>query len=71
MKKKKALKRLDSVEVLLSDVIDGYQEVDGLKELLDSAKAAVFQGKAKVTEAVAKRKTVNVVKTARSKAKTA
>lgn len=70
MKRKKALKRLDSVEVLLSDVIDGYQEVDGVRELLDSAKEAVFQVKAKVNESAVNRKSVKAVNLAR-KAKTA
>jgi hypothetical protein len=50
MKAKKAIKRLDHVETLLSDVIDQFAGADGMRELLDSAKEAVFRAKATVIE---------------------
>ena len=44
MKAKKAVKRLNKVEALLSNVIDQFpRSKDGLGELLDSAKAAVVR----------------------------
>ena len=46
MKAKKAFKRLNKAEQLLSNVIDGFSETeDGLRELLDTAKAAVVRAK--------------------------
>jgi hypothetical protein len=46
MKAKKALKRLDKIETMLSDVIDRVPESkDGLGELLGSAKAAIARAK--------------------------
>jgi len=49
MKAKKAIKRLGKVETLLSGVIDQFAaSVDGVRELLDSAKASV----ARAVEAV-------------------
>ena len=46
MKAKKALKRLDKIETMLSDVIDRVPESkDGLGELLGSAKAAIALAK--------------------------
>jgi hypothetical protein len=46
MKAKKAFKRLNKAEELLSDVIDGFSVTkDGLGELLDTAKAAVVRAK--------------------------
>src|ERR1700720_134440 len=49
MKAKKAVKRLGKVETLLSGVIDQFAaSVDGVRELLDSAKASV----ARAVEAV-------------------
>jgi len=42
MKAKKALKRLNKVESVLSDVIDGFPtSARGLRELLDSAKNSI------------------------------
>jgi hypothetical protein len=46
MKAKKALKRLNRVEALLTDVIDQYAaSTDDVRELLDSAKASVVRAK--------------------------
>jgi len=46
MKAKKALKRLDKIETMLSNVIDRVPEnTDGLGELLGSAKAAIARAK--------------------------
>jgi hypothetical protein len=46
MKAKKALKRLDKIETMLSNVIDRVPESkDGLGELLGSAKAAIARAK--------------------------
>ena len=46
MKAKKAFKRLDKIETMLSDVIDRVPESkDGLGELLGSAKAAIARAK--------------------------
>ena len=51
MKAKKAVKRLNEVEALLSDVIDHYAATDkSLRELLDSAKESVFRAKESVSE---------------------
>lgn len=50
MKAKKAIKRMDQVEALLSDVIDQFSGANGVRELLDSAKETVFRAKAKVNE---------------------
>jgi hypothetical protein len=62
MKAKKALKRLDRIETMLSDVIDRVPESkDGLGELLGSAKAAIARAK----------KTVNSQLTARDAKKPA
>jgi len=48
LKIKKALKRLDRVEVLLSKVIDQYPADElGVRELLDSARASVGSATAK------------------------
>jgi hypothetical protein len=52
LKIKKALKRLDRVEVLLSKVIDQYPEDElGVREFLDSARTSVGRAKAKATPA--------------------
>ena len=49
MKAKKALKRLNKIEALLSDVIDQFPKSrDGLGEWLDSAKVAVARAKTTV-----------------------
>jgi hypothetical protein len=46
MKAKKAFKRLDKIETMLSDVINRVPESkDGLGELLGSAKAAIARAK--------------------------
>src|SRR5215212_1831649 len=46
MKAKKAVKRLNKVEALLSNVIDGFAAGErAVKELLDSAKAAVVRAR--------------------------
>jgi hypothetical protein len=46
MKAKKAVKRLGKVETLLSNVIDQFAtSVDGVRQLLDTAKASVVQAK--------------------------
>ena len=48
LKTKKALKRLDRIEVLLSKVIDQYPADElGVRELLDAARASVSRAKAK------------------------
>src|SRR5271156_1432768 len=49
MKAKKAVKRLNKIEELLSEVIDQFpKSTNGLGELLGSAKAAVIQAKTAV-----------------------
>jgi hypothetical protein len=49
MKAKKAFKRLERVEALLSNVIDQYPAHErGVRELLNSAKASVLRAKVKV-----------------------
>src|ERR1700691_783643 len=55
MKAKKVLKRLNKVESILANVIDQFSASDGLRELLDSAKASIVRA----------RKTVNRRGTAR------
>jgi hypothetical protein len=56
MKAKKALKRLNKIEELLSDVIDQFpRSTDGLGELLDSAKAAVVRAKTTVNSQISPR----------------
>ena len=46
MKAKKALKRLNKVEVMISAVIDGYPTAGRrVKELLDSARSSVVNAK--------------------------
>jgi hypothetical protein len=56
MKAKKALKRLNKIEELLSDVIDQFpKSTDGLGALLGSAKAAVVRAKTTVNSQVAPR----------------
>ena len=56
MKAKKALKRLNKIEELLSDVIDQFpKSTDGLGALLDSAKAAVVRAKTTVNSQVSPR----------------
>ena len=45
MKAKKALKRLNKVESILANVIDQFSVTDGLRELLDSAKASIVRAK--------------------------
>jgi hypothetical protein len=53
MKAKKALKRLNKVEVLLSNVIDQCPpSARGLRDLLDSAKASVVRAKGAVNARV-------------------
>jgi hypothetical protein len=57
MKAKKALKRLNKVEVLLSDVIDQCPaSARGLRGLLDSAKTSVVRAKGVVNARVAAKK---------------
>src|SRR4029453_7358176 len=56
MKAKKAFKRLNKVEALLSNVIDQFPgSKDGLRELLDSAKAAGGRAKKAVTSQLSNR----------------
>jgi hypothetical protein len=45
MKVKKAIKRLTKVESILANVIDQFSASDGLRELLDSAKASIVRAK--------------------------
>lgn len=46
MKAKKAIKRLNKIESILSTVIDQFSPTDnGLRELLDSAKTSVVRAK--------------------------
>jgi hypothetical protein len=46
MKAKKAIKRLNKVESILSNVIDEFSESrNGLRALLDSAKTSIVQAK--------------------------
>ena len=55
MKAKKALKRLNKVETILSNVIDQCPASSrGLRELLDSAKASVVRAKGVVNGRVAR-----------------
>jgi hypothetical protein len=55
MKAKKALKRLNKVEVLLTDVIDEFPgSKDGLAELLGSAKTAVVHAQKTVSSQLKK-----------------
>jgi hypothetical protein len=55
MKAKKALKRLNKVELLLSNVIDQCPaSARGLRELLDSAKTSVVRAKGAVNARVAR-----------------
>jgi hypothetical protein len=55
MKAKKALKRLNKVESMLSGVIEGYPaSARGLRELLDSAKASVGRAREMVNARVAR-----------------
>ena len=55
MKAKKAFKRLNKVEALLSNVIDKFPgNKDGLRELLGSAKGAVVRAKKTVTSQLSK-----------------
>jgi hypothetical protein len=50
MKAKKVVKRLTKAETLLSNVIDQFATLeDGVRELLDSAKASVARAKQAVT----------------------
>lgn len=56
MKAKKALKRLNKVETLLSNVIDQFPGIkDGLVELLGSAKATIVRAKKTVTSQLSAR----------------
>src|SRR5579864_772106 len=48
MKVKKAIKRLNKVESILSNVIDQFSSDNGLRELLDSAKTSVVRAKKSV-----------------------
>ena len=51
MKAKKALKRLNRVEELLSNVVDQYAGSErGVRNLLESAKASVVQAKEAVSQ---------------------
>ena len=53
LKIKKAFKRLDRAEVLLSKVIDQYPADElGVRELLDSARTSVSRAKAKAQPAM-------------------
>ncbi|MDR3698085.1 MAG: hypothetical protein P4L56_00535 [Candidatus Sulfopaludibacter sp.] len=54
MKAKKALKRLAKAETLLANVLDQYPAgKNGLRDLLDSAKASVAQARAAIDVEVA------------------
>ena len=56
MKAKKALKRLNKIEVLLSNVIDQCPaSARGLRELLDSAKTRVVRAKGVMNARVARK----------------
>lgn len=49
MKAKKAIKRLDKVEAILSDVIDRYATTGSeTREFLDAARVSIFRAKAGV-----------------------
>jgi len=51
MKAKKAIRRLDSVETLLSEVIDRFTSADSnIRESLESAKETIVGVRAKVSE---------------------
>jgi len=71
MKAKKAVKRLNRVEALLSNVIDGFAEGErAVKELLDNAKAAVVRARKTVnvkTATVAEKKPPVKARTAKSR----
>jgi hypothetical protein len=55
MKAKKALKRLDKVESLLSNVIDQFPDsARGLRDLLDTARSSVVRARETVGARVAK-----------------
>jgi hypothetical protein len=55
MKAKKALKRLNKVETILSNVIDQFPaSARGLRELLDSARASVVRAKGVVDARVSR-----------------
>jgi len=55
MKAKKALKRLNKIETILSNVIDQLPtSARGLRELLDSARASVVRAKGTVKARVAR-----------------
>jgi hypothetical protein len=70
LKTKKALKRLDRVEVLLSKLIDQYPEDElGMRESLDSARTSVRRAKAKAKPGKEKPR-VNAKTAARKKAPT-
>lgn len=60
MKTKKALKKLDKVESLLSSIIEQFNTKRGpnLREALDSAKKSVIQAKETVDHHKAESKTV-------------
>ena len=54
MKAKKALKRLNKAETLLSDVLDQYSAAkDGLRDLLNSAKITLSRARAVVDQETA------------------
>lgn len=72
MKIKKALKRLNKVETLLTDVIDQCPASSrGLRELLDSAKVSVVRAKgvvnARAAKKVAKKPPVRAAEAAQSR----
>lgn len=49
MKVKKAIRRLDKIESILSDVIDQYSpNGSGTREFLDAARVSIIRAKAKV-----------------------
>jgi hypothetical protein len=56
MKAKKARKRLDKAETILSDVIEQYTAQANVRELLGTAKATVARAKAAVNSSAASAK---------------
>jgi hypothetical protein len=75
MKAKKALKRLNKIELFLSNVIDQFSDSkEALRELLDSARAAVIRAKETVnsqTSTAAAKKAIANAETAQPRRLTA
>jgi len=57
MKAKKALRKLNKVEALLSNVMEGFPSKDGLGNLLGAAKVTIVEAIKNVTSATAAAKT--------------